>query len=105
VAKSRSARTSTANLEKVSTNPLVQQWRGLRSEISKVTWPTRDEARTLTIAVTIAMIVMALFLYGIDAFFQAVVGGIIRLEIIWVILAVVAVALIGFAFYTNSQED
>ena len=104
MAKSRSARSSTTSVERASTNKLVQQWRSLRSEISKVTWPTRQEARTLTIAVTIGMVVMALFLYAVDAVAQFIIGGVIQLNLIWVVVAVVMVALLSYAFISNSRE-
>ena len=105
MAKSKSIRSSSANAEKISTNPLVQQWRGIRSEVAKVTWPTREEAQKLTIAVTIGMVAMALFLYAMDAIFQVVIGGVLDFNIVWIIASVViAIALIA-AFYTNGQED
>lgn len=104
MAKSKSAR-STASVEKVSSNQAVQQWRALRSEISKVTWPTREEAQKLTIAVAIGMVVMALFLYMVDAFFQVVVGGILGFNIVWIVVGLVILALIGLAFFRNSQEE
>jgi preprotein translocase SecE subunit len=104
VAKSRSARSSTTSVERASTNQLVQQWRALRSEISKVTWPTREEARTLTIAVTIGMVVMALFLYAVDAVSQFIIGGVIQLNIGLTIVAVVVIALLSYAFISNSKE-
>ena len=82
MAKSKSIRSSSSNAEKISTNPLVQQWRGIRSEVAKVTWPTREEAQKLTIAVTIAMVAMALFLYAMDAIFQVVIGGVLDFYIV-----------------------
>ena len=105
MAKSKSARSSTASLEKAPTNQVIQQWRSIRSEVGKVTWPTREEAQKLTIAVTIGMIVMALFLYTIDAFFQIVVSGILSFNIVWIIVGIIIVALIGLAFFRNSQEE
>ena len=105
MAKSKSIRSSSSNAEKISTTPLVQQWRGIRSEVAKVTWPTREEAQKLTIAVTIAMVAMALFLYAMDAIFQVVIGGVLDFNIVWVIASVVIAIALAAAFYTNGQED
>lgn len=105
MAKSKSVRTSSANAEKASSNQAVQYWRGLRSEVSKVTWPTREEAQKLTIAVTLGMVAMALFLYAMDAIFQVVIGGLLELNVVWLIASVVIAIALTAAFYTNGQED
>lgn len=41
---------------------LVGYWQGVRSELAKVAWPTRDEARRLTTIVLIALVAAALTL-------------------------------------------
>jgi preprotein translocase subunit SecE len=106
VAKSKSATKSptSSSVEKNQANQLVQQLRGVRSEIRKVTWPTREETRALTTAVAIGTVAMALFLYLVDALFQAVVGGVVSLNIAWIIGGLILVALIGLAFYANEKE-
>jgi preprotein translocase SecE subunit len=104
MAKSKSARSSSASLEKSSTNQIVQQYQAVRSEIRKVTWPSRQEVRTLTTAVGIGMVIMAIFLYLVDAFFQIVIGGIIDVNIYWIIAGIIIGALLGFAFYSNSKD-
>ena len=106
MAKSKSATKSStsSSVEKSQVNQLVQQLRAVRSEIRKVTWPTREETRALTTAVAIGTVVMALFLYMVDALFQAVVGGVVSLNIAWIIGGLLLVALIGLAFYANEKE-
>jgi preprotein translocase subunit SecE len=107
VAKSKSATkssSSTSAVEKSQANQLVQQFRAVRSEIRKVTWPSREETRALTTAVAIGTVVMAFFLYLVDALFQAVVGGIVGLNIAWIIGGIIIVALIGLAFLANERE-
>ena len=104
MAKSKSVRTS-SNLERTANNQIVQQWRAIRAEVSKVTWPTREEAQKLTIAVTIGMIIMAIFLYLADALFQVMVGGLLDLNIVWLIASIIMAAVLTFLFYTNSQEE
>jgi preprotein translocase subunit SecE len=106
VAKSKSATKSStsSSVEKNQSNQLLQQLRSVRAEIRKVTWPTREETRTLTTAVAIGTTVMAFFLYLVDALFQAVVGGIVNLNVIWIIASIILVALIGLAFIANERE-
>ena len=40
--------------------------RDTRGELRKVSWPTRREARSLTVVVVIVMVVMSLFLFFVD---------------------------------------
>ena len=54
------------------TNP-VQFMRQVRSEVSKVTWPTRQEAIMSTIMVVILSLIASLFFFGVDTFFAWVV--------------------------------
>ncbi len=45
----------------------IQRWyRETVSELRRVSWPTRAEARSLTIIVIIVMIIMAIILGGLD---------------------------------------
>jgi len=104
VAKSKSRISSSASPEKKSTNALMQQFYTVRSEIRKVTWPTREEARQLTIAVTVGTVVIAIFLFMIDLLFEGVIAGIIGENIIWIIIGVVAIGLVLAAFYANSRD-
>ena len=48
---------------------LVRYFRGVAAEIQKVTWPTREEARRLTIIVIAVTIVFAIMLGIIDLFY------------------------------------
>ena len=60
-------------------NALIRYFKDTRAEISKVTWPTREEGIRLTIIVVIATIMSGIFLFGIDAFFAFIIGQLIRL--------------------------
>ncbi len=101
MAKSKRA---VATTDKKDTNALVAYYYAVRAEIRKVTWPTREEARALTIAVTIGTIVMALFLFIVDLFFEGIITGIVRSNVTWIISGIVAVALLGVAFYVNNKD-
>jgi len=104
VAKSKSRTSSSASAEKRSNNALVQQFYAVRSEVRKVTWPTREEARQLTIAVTVGTVVIAIFLFLVDLLFEGVIAGIIGENIVWVIIGALAIGLVAAAFYANSRD-
>lgn len=38
----------------------------VKAEARKVTWPTRDEVRDATIAVFVASVLLAVFIFGVD---------------------------------------
>jgi preprotein translocase subunit SecE len=65
-----------ANLLKTD-NALVRYFRETRTEISKVTWPTREEGLRLTWVVSIVTLVAAIVLFGIDSLFSLMVTLII----------------------------
>jgi preprotein translocase subunit SecE len=44
--------------------------REVRSELKKVTWPSRNEVYNTTIVVLIAMVFFGFYLYFMDAFFS-----------------------------------
>lgn len=56
------------------TNKLVRFYRETAGELRKVTWPTWDEAKNLTIIVLIVLVVMAIFLGGTDAIGAWLIG-------------------------------
>ena len=52
----------------------VTTWaRDIRSEMRKVSWPTREEATKLTTIVIVISVIVGLFLGGIDALFSALI--------------------------------
>ena|GEM_PF-807057 len=54
-------------------NAIVRYVRDTRAEVSKVTWPTREEGTRLTIVVLIVTLVSSLFLFSFDSFFSYLV--------------------------------
>lgn len=103
MAKSKRA-TSVATTDKKKSNVVVEQYYAVRAEIKKVTWPTREESRALTIAVTVGTIVMALFLFLVDLVFEGAVTGLVATNVTWMVIGVVAVVLLGLAFVVNNRE-
>jgi preprotein translocase subunit SecE len=53
--------------------------RQVRTEASKVVWPTRAETVQTAIMVGIMVLILALFFFGIDSLFSAVVGWLLTL--------------------------
>ncbi len=103
MAKSKRA-SSVATVEKKNTNFLVEQYYDIRAEVRKVTWPTRDEARALTIAVTVGTIAMALFLFLVDLIFEGIITGIISSTTTWIVVGAVVLVLLALGFYTNNKD-
>lgn len=61
---------------KTSPGEFVRQ---VRSETSKVVWPTREETIRTAIFVFIMMVILSLFFLGIDSLFGAVVRWLLTL--------------------------
>ena len=53
--------------------------REVRSEVSKVTWPTRKETITSTMMVLILALIAALFFLAVDGIFGYIIGKILGL--------------------------
>jgi len=51
----------------------------VRTETSKVVWPTREETVRTAIFVFIFMVILALFFFGVDSLFNAVVNFLLSL--------------------------
>lgn len=75
-----------------------------RAELRKVTWPTREETKNLTLIIVGATIAMAIFLGTLDYIFQVVVAGVIGGDFIRMAIAIVLLVGGVAAFYYNSQD-
>ena len=57
--------------------PSKHRWvrflREVRDELAKVVWPSRREVVTYTIVVILTVLVMGLFVFGLDVLFSRVV--------------------------------
>ncbi len=78
---------------------------GVRSELSKVIWPTREEAQRLTIIVLVTLIVSSLVLGAISLLFTNlfIIGLGAPIILIGLILIVVVVALVFYRI--NSRRS
>jgi preprotein translocase subunit SecE len=61
---------------KVTPGEFIRQ---VRSETAKVSWPTRRETITTAIMVLIMTTLLAIFFFGIDSFFGAIVKYLLSL--------------------------
>lgn len=62
--------------KKTSPGEFIRQ---VRTESSKVVWPTRQETITTAIFVGIMMVVLSLFFLGIDTVFGSIVSWLLTL--------------------------
>jgi len=53
--------------------------RQVRSEASKVVWPTRQETVTTAIFVGIMIVILSVFFLGVDSLFGMIVGWLLSL--------------------------
>ena len=44
----------------------------VRQEMSKVSWPTRDELKGTTIVVIVLTVILSLFIFGVDKILQLI---------------------------------
>jgi preprotein translocase subunit SecE len=61
---------------KVTPGEFIRQ---VRSETAKVSWPTRRETITTAIMVLIMTTLLAIFFFGVDSFFGAIVKYLLSL--------------------------
>jgi len=54
-------------------------FRGVLAEVSRVSWPTRNEVITLTALIVLLVILVTLYIYGMDKIIELVFGVFYRL--------------------------
>ncbi len=60
-------------------NSIIRYFREVRGEMRKVTWPTREESRRLTLVVIAVTLAFALFFWILDYIFAFMTTGLINL--------------------------
>ena len=53
--------------------------KGVRGEVSRVSWPTRNEIISLTTLILLLVIVLTLYIWGVDGVIQSVLGFLLQL--------------------------
>jgi len=66
-------KTTTPTQQKEKQGGLREYFRGVKTEVKKVVWPTRKELISYTIVVGIACAFFGLFLWGVDSGFLAII--------------------------------
>ena len=61
-----------------SENALIRYFKDTRAEVSKVTWPTREEGMRLTWVVFIVTAISAVLLFSVDSLFSLIIALLIR---------------------------
>jgi preprotein translocase subunit SecE len=56
---------------------IVIYLKGVRAEIARVTWPTRNEIISLTALILLLVVVVTLYIWGVDG----IIGTLLRLFI------------------------
>lgn len=102
MAKSKS---SAATVSTRDENLVVRYFKETRAELRKVTWPTREESKNLTMIIVAVTVAMAVFLGMLDFVFQEVAAGLLAGDFIWISLAVLLFLGGAAAFYYNSQQE
>ena len=63
-------------MAKVTPGEFIRQ---VRAETAKVSWPTRKETITTAVMVVIMTTLLAIFFFGVDSFFGAIVKFLLSL--------------------------
>jgi len=53
--------------------------KGVRGEVSRVSWPTRSEVISLTALILLLVIILTLYIWGVDGIIQSVLGFLLQL--------------------------
>lgn len=88
----------------VVTRPLgavVEYFEGVQSEIKKVTWPTRDDTRRLTVIVLVTTLIASLVLGLISLGFTELFRFGLNAPLIFVVFFIVA-GIVGFFIYRRT---
>jgi len=55
-------------------NKIIQYLKDVRSEMSKVSWPTRPELTSATMLVVVLSLVFSVFIYACDQVLNRIIG-------------------------------
>ena len=57
---------------------IVNYLKGVRAEIARVSWPTRNEVISLTALILIMTILVTVYIWGVDGIIATVLGLLVR---------------------------
>lgn len=53
--------------------------KGVRGEVNRVSWPTRNEVISLTALVLLLVVVLTIYIWGVDTILQAILRFFVQL--------------------------
>jgi preprotein translocase SecE subunit len=82
---------------------MAEYWEGVRSEMQKVIWPTREETQRLATIVLVVTIASSAVLGLLSLIFSAIIAAGLNSPLI-VFGAIILIALVAFGFYLRSSN-
>ena len=55
-------------------NKLLSFFKGAKSELKKVSWPTKKELANMTVVVLVVVTIMTVLIWGLDFMFKGLLG-------------------------------
>ncbi len=55
-------------------NKLISFFKGAKSELKKVSWPTKKELANMTVVVLVVVAIMTVLIWGLDFIFKGLLG-------------------------------
>ncbi|MDW7667292.1 MAG: preprotein translocase subunit SecE [Bacillota bacterium] len=55
-------------------NKLLSFFKGAKSELKKVSWPTKKELANMTVVVLVVVAIMTVLIWGLDFMFKGLLG-------------------------------
>ncbi len=55
-------------------NKLLSFFKGAKSELKKVSWPTKKELANMTVVVLVVVAIMTVLIWGLDFIFKGLLG-------------------------------
>lgn len=55
---------------------VVNYFKGVRAEVARVSWPTRNEVVTLTALILLMAVVVTVYIWGVDGVWGIIIKGI-----------------------------
>jgi len=53
---------------------ITEYLKGVRAEVARVSWPTRNEVITLTALILLLMVLLTVYIWGVDGLFTALLN-------------------------------
>ena len=53
--------------------------KGVRSEVDRVSWPTRNEVISFTVLILVLVVILTIYIWGVDTIIQGVIRFFVQL--------------------------